>query len=297
MVCKDIKAAVLLDVAEDFRDKYIQAAQELSLNWLIAALNILNDASLSYKQSRNKRLSVEISLIKLCYLKQAMQFNSEETGSVTKKKLLDAVKPVAFKNISFTKLPQHVSDSLPHQKPKPAAASLIIEKEREKNIQKIEKIPETVIVKSAGFGSLEKIRAKVLEESNRNIPIVQLNEENLQKAWKLFTAKLVTEKKHPAVTQFKAAVLRIEDESNFTIFTEGKLQQRFIETERSGLIEFLHNYFSNKFIKYSMEILQTETAVADENKTLSAKQQYQFMIAKYPLIKELKDRLKLELDY
>ena len=297
MVCKDIKAAVLLDVAEDFRDKYLQAAKELSLNWMIAALNILNDASLSYKQSRNKRLSVEICLIKLCYLNQAMQVISEEPESVTKKKLLNNVKPVAFKNISYIKMPENISAEIPEKKPEIPAAKLIIETEKEKKINKTETIPGSVPIKSAGFSSLEKIRAKVLEESNRNITAVQLNEETLQKAWKLYTARLAAEKKHPSVTQFKAAVLRIEDENNFTVITEGKLQQRFIETERSGLIEFLHNYFSNKFIKYSMEIMQTETTVPDDNKTLSAKQQYQLLIEKYPLIKELKDRLKLELDY
>ena len=297
MVCKDIKAAVLLAVAEDFRDKYLQAAKELSLNWMIAALNILNDASLNYKQSRNKRLSVEICLIKLCYLNQAMQVISEKPESVTKKKLLNNVKPVAFKNISYIKMPENISAEIPEKKPEIPAATLIIETEKEKKINKTESIPGSVPIKSAGFSSLEKIRAKVLEESNRNITAVQLNEETLQKAWKLYTAKLAAEKKHPSVTQFKAAILRIENENNFTVITEGKLQQRFIETERSGLIEFLHNYFSNKFIKYSMEIMQTETTVSDDNKTLSAKQQYQLLIEKYPLIKELKDRLKLELDY
>ena len=297
MVCKDIKAAVLLDVAEDFRDKYLQAAKELSLNWMIAALNILNDASLNYKQSRNKRLSVEICLIKLCYLNQAMQVISEEPESVTKKNLLNNVKPVAFKNISYIKMPENFSAEIPEKKPEIPAATLIIETEKEKKINKTETIPGSVPIKSAGFSSLEKIRAKVLEESNRNITVVQLNEETLQKAWKLYTAKLAAEKKHPSVTQFKAAILRIENENNFTVITEGKLQQRFIETERSGLVEFLHNYFSNKFIKYSMEIMQTETTVPDDNKTLSAKQQYQLLIEKYPLIKELKDRLKLELDY
>ena len=35
----------------------------------------------------------------------------------------------------------------------------------------------------------------------------------------------------------------------------------------------------------------------DDKKTLTSKQQYEFMINKYPLIKELKDRLKMEIDY
>ncbi len=299
LVCKDIKAAVLLDVAEDFRDKYLQAAKDLSANWMIAALNVLNDATVSYKQSRNKRLSVEMTLIKLCYLNQAVNMASGENETVTKKKLLDTVKPVAFKSIGFIRIKEEVKEEISGLTPAMPSASLHIETKKEPEPPKQESKPEVTPppIKTGGFGSLDKIRARVLEENSRNITAISLNAENLQKAWKLFTAKLVAEKKHPAVTQFKAAELRPEDDHNFTIITDGTLQQRFIETERAGLIEFLHNYFSNKLIKYSIEIRETELTLQEENKPLSPKQQYALLIEKYPLIKELKERLKLELDY
>jgi DNA polymerase-3 subunit gamma/tau len=43
-------------------------------------LNVLNDAEINYKSARNKRLHVELALIKLCYLAQAMQVVAEEAG-------------------------------------------------------------------------------------------------------------------------------------------------------------------------------------------------------------------------
>ena len=39
--------------------------------YLINALNVLNDSEINYKSARNKRLHVELALIKLCYLAQA----------------------------------------------------------------------------------------------------------------------------------------------------------------------------------------------------------------------------------
>ena len=39
LVSKDAKAAILLEVADDFKQKYLQAAQKISTSWLIAALN------------------------------------------------------------------------------------------------------------------------------------------------------------------------------------------------------------------------------------------------------------------
>ena len=78
LVSKDAKAAILLEVADDFKQKYLQAAQQISTGWLIAALNLLNEAEINYKQARNKRLHVELAIIKLCYLLQAVEMVNNE---------------------------------------------------------------------------------------------------------------------------------------------------------------------------------------------------------------------------
>src|SRR5882757_9422111 len=98
LVCKDEKAAGLLEVVESFRDKYIATAKTVSAAVLISALNILNETEINYKAARNKRLHVELALIKLCYLRQAIELSSEGT-SINKKKLIETAKPVAFRQI------------------------------------------------------------------------------------------------------------------------------------------------------------------------------------------------------
>ncbi len=296
-VSKDAKAAALLEVADDFRDKYLIAAKAISGNWMIAALNVLNDASLGYKQARNKRLSVEMALIKLCYLNQAVEMSTDADNGVSKKKLIDTVKPVAFKAISYLPVKEVKAAVLPAP---PQMPSLTVQPERhviaEKKIAPAASNPE-MPKKTGSFVGLSKLRAKVLEESNRDIPARPMNAETLKQAWDMYTLELEKQKKHPSVTQFKAAVLQINDADNFTIITEGNLQQRFIETERSGLIEFLQQHFSNRLLKYSMEIVESDNLVADANAPLTAKQQYQILSEKYPLIKELKDRLKMEIEF
>lgn len=83
LVCKDAKAAALLEAVEGFRDRYIQTAAKLETSFIISALNLLNDAEINYKQARNKRLHVELVLIKLTYLPQALALAA---GSMDKKK-------------------------------------------------------------------------------------------------------------------------------------------------------------------------------------------------------------------
>jgi DNA polymerase III subunit gamma/tau len=295
LVSKDPRAAILLEVAEDFRDKYLQASAELSANWMIAALNVLADASMAYKQARNKRLCVEMALIKLCYLSQAVEISGGDANGLSKKKLTDSSKAVAFKGISFVRMKEEKPVVIAPKKETTQAPSLVIEKEKTivKNIPIIQQEPE---VKSAGFGSLNKIRAKILEQDAQHIPVQKLTDEALKKAWDIFTEILTADKKHPAATQFKIATLRIDDENNFTIITEGKVQQKFIDNERSGLIEFLQKHFNNKNLKYTSEVVEQEKNETDEVRALTSKQQYALMIEKYPLIKELRDRLRLEVD-
>jgi DNA polymerase III subunit gamma/tau len=295
LVSKDTRAAILLEVAEDFRDKYMQAANELSANWIIAALNTIHNASMDYKQARNKRLCIEMALIKLCYLNQAVEIANGNGDGIVKKKLVDAAKPVSFRALSFIKIKEEKAIVAPLKTVVAQPASLVIEKE----VASVKPMPTQTApeVKSTGFGMLSKMKAKIIEENKHEVNALPLTLENLKIAWVKYTERIEEEKKHPTVTQFRAAELRIDDDNNFTIITEGKVQQKFIENERSGLIIFIQKYFSNKLLKYNMEIVEQEPLEIDHTKTLTSKQQYQLLIEKYPLIKELRDRLRLELDY
>jgi len=61
-------------------------------------LNILNETEIKLQSCTYKRLHVELAIIKLCYLQQALELSSEGNG-VSKKKLIDAARPVAFRQI------------------------------------------------------------------------------------------------------------------------------------------------------------------------------------------------------
>ncbi len=80
LVCKDQKVANLLQVVESFKDRYIAMAKQVPVAWLINALNILNEAEMAFKSARNKRLHIELVLIKLCYLQQAIELGGEDPG-------------------------------------------------------------------------------------------------------------------------------------------------------------------------------------------------------------------------
>ena len=62
LVCKDEKAAVLLDVVESFKDKYISTAKEVDAGFTNQLVEYSELAEINYKSARNKRLHVELGI-------------------------------------------------------------------------------------------------------------------------------------------------------------------------------------------------------------------------------------------
>ncbi|HLF47131.1 MAG TPA: DNA polymerase III subunit gamma/tau, partial [Chitinophagaceae bacterium] len=86
LVCKDEKVAILLETVESFKEKYFATAKKISPALLICTLNVLNETEINYKSARNKRLHVELAIIKLCYLQQAIELTADDSG-ISKKKV------------------------------------------------------------------------------------------------------------------------------------------------------------------------------------------------------------------
>jgi len=85
MVSKDSLTNSLLDVSESYKIKYKEQSSKLSMAFLLNALNITHEADEKFKSSRNPRLLIEVTYIKLSHV---LQFVSElPTLEEVKKKL------------------------------------------------------------------------------------------------------------------------------------------------------------------------------------------------------------------
>ncbi len=68
LISKDDKTVLLLEAADDVKDKYYKQANLVNETFLLNALNIINQCDIDYKTSKNKRLHVELALLKICFL-------------------------------------------------------------------------------------------------------------------------------------------------------------------------------------------------------------------------------------
>jgi DNA polymerase-3 subunit gamma/tau len=308
LVCKDPKSAPLLEVVEGMQEKYISAAAAMGMSYLVSALNILNEAEINYKMARNKRLHVELTLIKLNFLQEAIELASEN-GAIVKKKRIDG--PVAIR----TKSIPSIQIAAPPVSTK-SSATLTIQKEVVvKEVPPVASVPVAAPTPVAAApakmrteapaptGPKKNLLTALREKYGDQYAIEEVKEaesltlEKLRACWDAYGATLEAQQKHSASGTFKMAVLEIENDIHFTVRVPGLTAQKFVEQERMMLIDQIFSTFNNRSIKFSIIVDATEKEDVPIHMRLNSKQKFERISEQYPLLKELKEKLKLEIDY
>jgi DNA polymerase-3 subunit gamma/tau len=316
LVCKDPASAKLLESIEGWREQYISVAKEISTPYLVSALNLLNEAEIQFKMARNKRLHVEMAIIKLNFLQQAIELSMEDS-QVVKKKLVDSHYPIRLKKIiplsnsvvtaeakliieqqpavskaTVTKTTQAAEPIIAAAEPITAAAQL----SKEENSVPTNKTPTE---KGSNKNLLAVLQNKYGEKYKIEevIDSVPLTMEDLKKCWDDFTLTLETALKHSAASTFKLAQLDIENETHFTITVPALTAQKFVEQERMNVLEKVWEHFHNRAIQFSILVAASEKEDVPLHLSLNSKQKYERIAAMYPLVQELKTRLNLEIYY
>jgi DNA polymerase-3 subunit gamma/tau len=83
LVCKDSKTIKLLEIGNELKERYLSQSSKTTDAFLLNALNLANQCDIGYKMSKNKRLQVELSLLKMCFLNSQI---SATFGGVDAKK-------------------------------------------------------------------------------------------------------------------------------------------------------------------------------------------------------------------
>ena len=83
LVCKDQQTLQLLEVGAGIKEKYKTQSQQVSVDFLIKALNIANQYDVSYRTSMNQRLHIELALIELSRIETEKKKPSQKQVSKT----------------------------------------------------------------------------------------------------------------------------------------------------------------------------------------------------------------------
>ncbi|MCX6353266.1 MAG: DNA polymerase III subunit gamma/tau [Bacteroidetes bacterium] len=278
LVCKEPNTIKLLEVSESIRGKYLQQAEQITLSYLLSALNVLNKCDINYKMSKNPRLHVELALMKLSHLNDAIRFVEEE-GSEKKKVSYNAVAPMPamVKEAPAKKQAVEVVAPVPSS-PKPAMSFSLNKLSDEKRKQKLMEV------------------ANAPTEIKKEEEFVAITPEEFAPAWEEFINHLKELKKDyiatslakypPEYTETGSVKIRVENDVIVSKFREEKIL----------FMEFTKQKFNLKPVQIDLYI---EAMSAEESKKyiFTSKDKFNRMVEINPLVQELKDRLGLEFEY
>ncbi len=80
LVSQQPKTVQLLEVSEKIREQYLQQSQLIPASWLLNAFNLTAEAEEQLRYAQHPRLLVELTLIKLAHLAEAIDLTAEWVG-------------------------------------------------------------------------------------------------------------------------------------------------------------------------------------------------------------------------
>lgn len=281
LVCKDEKTIQLLETGEALQAKYKEQAGKTPLSLLLTALNLCNQCDVDFKQARNKRLHVEMALIKMCYINQMVEAKGKPAvaAAAAEKKTPDVSK-TAENYSENAPAPQKVEEKKNPAVVKPKSNAKFVPPSR------------LVSPKFTSLKSIEKeVDAEVEEINNAAPPTI----EQIKAAWQDY-AKDVTSPS--ARLALKNAVLTLKDEKTLLItvgtgITENNIRQ---EKDLPQHIRTLCKYPA-LFIEYKIDAtLAPKTERPEVKKPVTQKEIWQNMVKQNPLVDELRKTLGLRPD-
>ena len=286
LVSKDESTIRLLEATPSVRKRYVQQTGSCPVDFLFKALEIGNNCDLAYKGSKNPRLHIELALIRLCRLNGEIQepFEKKKSDPDTLKKNEEEL-PLPSKSEILRQEVQHSESKIINSLSGTGHHDPIIEKPS-----------KTFSIKDIISEDIKPV-AKQEEESVVNEPEVHLETkeeftpEAFEVAWQLFTDQLKGEGTR-IVSMFKSIRPEFENDQTIKIHLSNAAQKdTFILNYRPRLVSFLEN----RFIMTGIDI-ETAIDLTESNEILySDEQKLNYMVNKYPVLKEMKKTFNLDI--
>lgn len=295
LVSKDTATIQLLEVGTEIGVRYKQQAAVCPVSFIFNALNISNDCDLNYRLSKNKRLLVELALIKMCQIIRPTAMDGQQQsqslktiGAVPKE---DKITPSATisvnnqteekKNIDTVEQKENLQKLEPNSVPQQ-----VTEKGETEKIQKSQR-PRTISISNIAS-------ADVSETAISNEEKIHLSDNESFTEGELHAQWLEFAQQQPDNTGIKNLLIdnlpKIVDEYKLIVKVSNPFQES--ELHQLNIVDYLRKGLKNSKISLSIEVSDD-----NEQKTyLNPEELYQKMKEINPSLEKLRENLSLEID-
>ena len=330
LVCKDASTVQLLEVSDSLKARYRQQAMVCDADFLFQALVICDQCELTYKASKNQRLHVEISLIRLCNLQaQKKNLNSEQPALDIPEIITSEPRPCNFisKNTNNSSGTPNDSgaDACAHfgtrisAKPAPASAQTPAapatgqEGPRPDNSAEVKKTavstePDPSYQASPRISIKEALQAGKkaeqpvsLSEGSANtitdtakLKQTLVTQELLIECWNNFAIRMREEKPRMAVT-LKSVQPLLTGIAVISIKLNNRDQlEDFNSSTKTELENYLRSHLQNDLITIEAELL--EPAGPTQVRLYTSEEKFKYLSKKNPVLSKFRQNLNLELE-
>lgn len=277
LVSKDPQTVQLLETSDAIRRHYAQQAQQCSPQWIFRALEIINTCDINYRTARNKRLTVELALVKLAAPVVAVQPQPVPAQP-------QAVRPAA-QPASQVQAPRPAPATQPAPKPAPKAAPQM---PLMPNIPQIPTIPQ---VPATGGAPVQPQAAQPQQQAapqtNRTNPFTA---DQFNDAWIGLGTHFAEEPRlHSLITDYRPV---FTDPEHIRLEMPNPWQLEELKRNLPAIYRLLRNRLQNDTIHIDLTLAQythTQMAFTDEEK-------YKVMLEENAALGQLKAALDLQLD-
>ncbi len=311
MVARDPETIKVLEVSGILKDRYHQQGILIPMGFLLNALNLAAQCEVSFKTSRNKRLHVELAIMKMCYLPTAMQLASN--GEATKKNSSAeqvAPQPAAQKPANQ---PQTIAANAPVAAPEavnPVSAPETKQPSTEatKPVSTSTPTQARQMPTTGGMGAgggitgfslssakQNKPEAPKKEEEDESIPLDVIDETKLAAAWTAFKAKLGSDNKLSMQSLLERSAYRLQD-GKVKVVLGNTVERDLFEGERIAFRDFIMAHMTLQRLVVEVEVDRSLAEANAPRKAFSSKEKLALMAEKNPAILKLKDNLDLKFD-
>lgn len=327
LLSKDVRMAQLLDVPEDHKRIYFEKAQIIPSSYILSGLSVLNDAEMGFRNALNKRLHLELCLIRLCYLNDVLNTaQSESNGSELKKKPDEPVvnrgpaqQPASFAPPQSFNTPEA---AISRPAPEPVIVAAPVYKEPAQAVQQVVAEPrvapvtrpETAVPQGGTSTvpppSLQSKRPKlglnILQEIQQQSeqadvhagePMV-LSQGVAEQLFHEFKEYVRTElKQMPVAAQLDTMSIQYISENELKIICISEVNMIYGQNQREVFMDFGKQRTRIPDLRIMVQYDTSARKVEPKERVLTKLEIYELMATQNPALKLLRDSLNLQVDY
>lgn len=297
LVSKDTATVQLLEVSEQLRQRYIEQASRCSLPFLVRALDINNQCDIDYRAASNKRLHLEVNLLKIN--PQVGGVNPPQPQTQTQPQPQTQPTPQAQAQVQPQAQPQPQAQVQPQPKEQPNSAFRIPYSEfpQQPSEPKPEPQPEpsTPVRRSRGGGSTISITSSLKDAEKKEEEVeptwdTPFTQEQLEAAWLEFVNK------YKKISPNFAAGLgkytpKLIGAKEIHFYVDNKLFENDTEG-MSALRSHLKNTLHNNQFDLISEVMEKPAEI----EAYTDKEKFEKMAEAHPELRKLQMELRLEGD-